>query len=106
MTSSLDIRHAAIPIPTPIRKPRGVDPTTTEIIYGPEEFELIRAMQAYQADNARPAPTLAETLSVFKGLGYSKGQPQRLTPSDLVEEGDTWIRFARHRESTATRESE
>lgn len=51
---------------------RGVDPSTSEIDYTPDELEFMMAMQAYKEASLRPFPTWCEVLEVVKGLGYEK----------------------------------
>lgn len=53
-------------------KRRGVDPTTCDPDYTPEQLEFMLAMQRYREENNRPFPTWSEALGVLKGLGYRK----------------------------------
>lgn len=55
-------------------KPRrhGVDPTTTDRQYTPEELEFMQAMQAHKQRTGRWFPTWGEVLEVLQSLGYTK----------------------------------
>jgi hypothetical protein len=41
-------------------------------MYDDEEFEFLKAMDAYKTANDRPFPTWTEVLQVLKSLGYRK----------------------------------
>ena len=55
------------------RKPKGVDPTTCQVEYSPDELEFLMAMDTYTRTTGRMFPTWKEALGVLRSLGYAKG---------------------------------
>lgn len=49
-----------------------IDPTTCERDYAPEEFEFMRAIEAYKRSSGRQFPTCSEILEVVRSLGYRR----------------------------------
>lgn len=53
---------------------RLVDPTTTDRLYSPAEWEFMRAMELYKLRSCRMFPTWSEALEVLLSLGYRKNE--------------------------------
>jgi hypothetical protein len=52
--------------------PTGENPTTSEIDYGADELEFLKAVDRYKRERHRPHPTWREILKVLVSLGYRK----------------------------------
>jgi hypothetical protein len=82
-----------------MRKEFGVDPTTTERVYPPDEVEFMLAMHEYRETKNRPFPTWSEALRVAKALGYQKAGPD--VPLPVVM--DTCLPLRRNQPGTPGR---
>jgi hypothetical protein len=58
-------------------KPRGVDPTTSQLDYSSDELEFMRAIEDYKKRTGRKFPSWSEVLRIAKGLGYEKPTGRR-----------------------------
>lgn len=53
---------------------RGLDPTTCDPDYSPEELEFLLAIQQYKQTSGRKFPTWREVLEVLLSLGYERAR--------------------------------
>jgi len=67
-------------IPIAVRKEIKIkSPTTSTMLYGPDQMEFLRAMNEFKVRYRKPFPTWREVLAVLLSLGYEKtGEPRSI----------------------------
>jgi hypothetical protein len=70
------MRYRARGRPPKTGLPPGRNPATgTMLVYDPEEFEVLKAIDRYKRERHRPHPDWQEVFAVFIGLGYRQVAP-------------------------------
>jgi hypothetical protein len=57
------------------------DPATNDREYSDEEFEFLKAIDAYRRNYNRPFPTWSEALAILRRLGWRREKRQDDPPS-------------------------